>query len=269
MAAIDTIASYQGTSGSTLAAGTFATGDSGTVRNFPSSAKARLLAAYYDDVTSPLPARIRSPLLHDNVDGIELDPGSSAPTKLIPRTLLQELRAQDVLTFELSTAATTGKALLAASIFYDQLPGATARLFSRGDIQGNIRNIKPLRVAVGSGANTAGAWYDLVITTTENLLHANTDYAVLGISCTAAVAAVGIKGTDTGNLRVCATGGTNNPESADYFVRLSEETGLPTIPVINAANAGSTYISLISSAATGAASVVSVILAELATNLPS
>lgn len=267
MPAIDTIAAYQGTVASTLAAGVFATGDSGTVRNFPPSAQARLITAYYDDVTSPLPCRIRSPLLHDNVDGIEFDPATSAPTKLLPRTLMQSLQPQDVLTFELSTAAATGKALLAAGVYYDQLPGAMARLYSRGDIQGNVRNIKPLRVAVGSGANTAGQWYDLVITTTENLLHANTDYAVLGISCTAAVAAVGVKGIDTGNLRVCATGGTNNPESADYFVRLSEESGLPTIPVINSANAGSTFVSLISSAATGAASVVSVILAELAHNL--
>lgn len=268
MAAIDTIASFQTTSGSTLAAGVFATGDSGTVRNFPQSAKARLVAAYYDDVTAPLPARIRSPLLHDNVDGIELDPGSAAPTKLLPRGIFQTLQPQDTLTFELSTAATTGKALLAAAIYYEQLPGAAARLYSPGDIRGLVANIKPLRVAIGSGANTAGIWYDLVVTTTENLLRGNTDYAVLGITCTAAVAAVGIKGIDTGNLRVCATGGTNNPEGPDYFVRLSEESGLPCIPVINSANVGSTFVSLISSAATGAASVVSVILAELSSNLP-
>ena len=268
MAAIDTIASYQGTVASTLAAGVMATGDSATIRNFPPSASARLLAAYYDDVTSPLPARIRSPLLHDNVDGIQFDPGATAPTELVPPHCLQPLQAQDQLTFELSTAAATGKALLAASIFYSQLPGATARLYSLGDIQGLVRNVKPLRVAVGPGANTAGQWYDLVITTTENLLHANTDYAVLGVSCTAAVAAIGVKGTDTGNLRVCASGGLNNPYSPEFFVRQSLQTGLPTIPVINAANAGSTFISLISSAATGAASVVSLVLAELSQNLP-
>lgn len=267
MAAIDTIASFQGTVGSTLAAGTMATGDSATVRNFPPSAQALLLQAFYDDVTSPLPWRVRSPLLHDNVDGIEFDPGSAAPILLFPRGVQQPLQAQDQLVFELSTAAATGKALGAIQVFYSQLPGASARLYRPADIDGIIKNVKPLRVAVGSGANTAGAWYDLVITTTENLLHANTDYAVLGITCTAAVAAVGIKGTDTGNLRVCASGGTNNNIGPEAFWRLSEESGLPCIPVINAANAGSTYISLISSAATAAASVVSVILAELSHNL--
>lgn len=267
MAAIDTIASFQTTVGSTLAAGVFATGDTGTVRNFPQPGHARLLAAYYDDVTTALPCRIRSALLHDNVDGIQFDPGSSALTMLLPRSILQYLQPQDLLTFELSTAAATGKALLAAGIYYDQLPGTMARLYSRGDIQGNVDNIKPLRVAIGSGANTAGQWLDTVLTTTENLLHANTDYAVLGISFTQAVAAVGIKGADTGNLRICATGGVNNPQGPEYFVRLSEETGLPTIPVFNSANAGGTFVSLISSAATAAAGVVSVILAELSHNM--
>ena len=130
-----------------------------------------------------------------------------------------------------------------------------------------VKNIKPLRVAVGAGANTAGQWYDVVITTTEYLLKANTDYAVLGISCTAAVAGVAIYGSDTGNLRIALPGGTNNPYAAGGFVRLSEQTGKPCIPVINAANAGSTYASIISSAATGAASVVSIFLAQLSSNL--
>lgn len=267
MPAIDTIAAFQTTVNSTLAAGVFATGDSGVVRNFPGSSRARLIAAMYDDVTTALTCRIRSPLLHDNVDGIQFDPGVAAPSILLPRAAFQPLQPQDTLTFELSTAAATGKALLAASIYYEQLPGAAARLYSPGDILGLIENIKPLRVAVNSGANTAGIWLDLAITTTENLLHANTDYAVLGITFTQPVAAIAIKGIDTGNLRVAVPGGTNNPQGPEWLLRLSEESGLPTIPVINAANAGSTFVSIISSAATAAAGTVSVILAELSRNL--
>lgn len=267
MAAIDTIASFQTTVGSTLAAGVMATGDSSTVRNFPPSAQAQLVAAGYDDVTSPLTWRIRSPLLHDNVDGIQFDPGVAAPSLLMARGGGQPLQAQDQLTFEFSTAATTGKALGAAIIYYTQLPGATARLYHPADIDPIIKNVKPVRVAIGSGANTAGQWLDTVITTTENLLHANTDYAVLGVAFNQAVAVVGVKGTDTGNLRVCAPGGTNNPQSAEFFWRLSEESGFACIPVINAANAGSTYVSFISSAATGAAGFITLFLAELAHNL--
>jgi hypothetical protein len=267
LAAIDTIASFQTTVGSTLAAGVMATGDSATVRNFPDTSSAQLIAAYYDSVTSALTWRIRSALLHDNVDGIQFDPGASAPSLLIAPQILQPVRAQDQLVFEFTTAASTGKALGAAMIYYPSLPGAMARLYSVGDIQGNIDNVKPLRVSIGSGANTAGIWLDTVITTTENLLHANTDYAVLGAGFNQAVACVGVKGTDTGNLRVCAPGGTNNPYGPQFFAWLSAMSGLPTIPVINAANAGSTFVSIISSAATSAAGFVTLYLAELSHNL--
>jgi len=181
--------------------------------------------------------------------------------------VLQELHPQDTLTFEFTTAAATGKALGALAIYYDQLPGAAARLYSTGDIAGLVRNIKPLSVAIGVGANTAGIWYDLVITTTESLLHANTDYAVLGITFDQPVAAVAVKGIDTGNLRVGAPGNVNPAFGAEYFARLSRLSGMPCIPVINAANAGSTFVSLISSAATAAAGTVQLILAELSQNL--
>lgn len=267
MGAIDTIAAYQGTVASAFAAGVMAPGDSAQIRNFPQGQHARIIETFYDDVTSPQPWRVRSPLLHDNVRGLQFTPGVTAPTKLLPSYGLQEVEPQDQLLFELSTAAATGKALAALAIYYDQLPGASARLFMPGDVIPLIENLKPVYVAVGAGANVAGTWLDTVLTTTENLLHANTDYAVLGIVFDQAVAAIGIKGTDTGNFRCCVPGGTNNPYGADYFVRKSYELGLGIIPVINAANAGSTYLSLISSAATGAAGTAQIMLAELSHNL--
>lgn len=267
MPALDTIAAFQTTSGATLAAGVMASGDSATIRNFPMTSDARIVEAFYDDVTAPAAWRVRSPLLHDNVRGLQFTPGVSAPSRLLPSFGLQEVEPQDQLIFELSTAATTGKALAALAIYYGQLPGASSRLYSPGDVLPLIENVKPVYVAIGSGANTAGAWLDTVLTTTENLLHANTDYAVLGIELDVAIAAIGIKGADTGNLRCCVPGGTNNPYAADYFVRKSQETGLALIPVINSANLGSTFVSIISSAATGAASTAQVILAELSRNI--
>lgn len=267
MPALDSIASFQGTVGSTLAAGVMATGDSATIRNFPQPGAAQLVDAFYDDVTSPQPWRVRSALLHDNVRGIQFTPGAAAPSNILPGFTQQPLQAQDLLTFELSTAAATGKAVGVLSIYYPQLPGTMSRLYNPGDVDPLIVNIKPLYVAIGSGANTAGQWYDLVITTTENLLKANTDYAVLGIVFDQAVAAIAVKGPDTGNLRCAVGGGSNNPYGAAYFWRKSLEAQLPLIPVINAANAGATFVSVMSSAATGAAGTAQLILAQLAHNL--
>lgn len=267
MPALDTIANFQTTVGSTFAAGVMAGGDSATVRNFPGASAAQLVAGFSDHVTSPQPWRVRSPLLHDNVQGIRFFPGQSPSATLLPRQAQQLLEAQDQLIFEESTAAATGKALVALEVYYPQLPGAMARLYSFGDIDPLIKNIKPLIVSIGAGANVAGQWLDTVITTTENLLHANTDYAVLGIVVDTALAAVGVKGIDTGNLRCTAPGILNADVTSDWFVRLSLAANLPLIPVINAANAGGTFVSVISSAATAAICDVQLILAELRQNL--
>jgi hypothetical protein len=267
MPAIDTIAAANLDVGETFGAGTMAAGDSAAVRNFPPSAEARLLAAFTDHVTSVQLARVRSPLLHDNVRGIEFIPGEDPGLLPLYRLPAQKLFAQDELVFELSTAAATGKAEIVLPIYYSQLPGAAARLFMPGDVMPLIKNIKPVLVTIASGANVANTWLDTALTDDEDLLHANTDYAVLGITTDLGVAALAIKGIDTGNLRVGCPGLVRYDLTADWFVKLSEATGLPTIPVINAANYGATYLSLISSAATAAALNASVILAELSQNL--
>ncbi len=269
MPAIDTIASYQGTSGSTFAAGTMAAGDSNVVRNAPLTSPVQLVAAMYDSVTANEPWRVRSPALVDNVQGIRFYPGQTPARRLLPRQVRQVLQPQDTLTIEFTTAATTGKALGALGIYYSQLPGISARLFSPGDIAGNVAYIKPMVITFGSGGNTAGAWYDLVATTTESLLDANTDYAVLGYEVDTQVAAVAIKGSETGNLRIGGPGTSDSSVTSEYFLQLSEYTGLPCIPVFNSANIGTIYGSIISSAATAAALDLVFILAQLSHNLPS
>lgn len=267
MPAIDTIASFQTTVGSSYAEGVMASGDSSVVRNFPQNGRARLVDVFSDHVTSVQPFRIRSPLLHDNVQGIRFFPGETPSEGLMPKYVQQLLHPQDDLTIELSTAATTGKALAALLLYYDQLPGAMARLYNLGDIAGIVENIKPLPVSIASGANTAGAWLDTILTDEESLLHANTDYAVLGFGTDVGVASIAVRGIDTGNLRVGGPGVVESAITEDYFVKLSERLQAPCIPVINSANIGATYLSIISSAATGAAANPYLILAELSQNL--
>lgn len=263
MPAIETIASYEGTSGSTYGAGMMASGDSNSVRAFSQASKAQLLNAMYDYVTTPEPWRITSPLLHDDVQGIRFVPGASVPQELLPPFPLQRLFPQDSLSFAFTTAATTGKALGAISIYYDDLPGANAVLLSPADVFPQVRNIKPVLLTHGSGANTAGTWYEQPLNTTESLLKANTYYALLGIVSDISVAVLSIKGSDTGNLRIGVPGTLNPVEGAEYFVRLSRLTGMPCIPVINSANIGATQGGIISSAATSAAANVQYIFAQL------
>ena len=234
-------------------------GDSLTVRNFSLQNTAKLLQLTRRGATSGF-FRVRSPLLHDNVRGIMLTTGETPSLLGIPHDIAQPLYAQDNLIAEGSGgAAETDLGLL--TIFYPDLPGAAARLNALGDISGIIKNIKPITVAVTSSA-TIGTWVDTVITTTEDLTHANTDYAVLGFASSAALGYVAVKGPDTANLRTGGPGSVNVEDTANWFLDQARFHSLPLIPVFNSANKFSTFVSVVDQGASTAATIT-LICAEL------
>lgn len=261
---IDTVAG-QVTNSVALTGISLASGDTLTVRSFPPSARAFIEAVIHKGGQS-VTTRILSPQLHDNVRGLTFI-SAQAPTQFnLPQEVGQPLTSQDALIVQgLSGAANSS--VFGVVNYYTDLPGASARLHSWGDIQGLIKSIKPLEVDCTSSA-TIGAWSDTLVTATENLLHANTDYAVLGYQCDVAVGLVGIKGADTSNYRICGPGSVLQDTTTDYFTEMGIRHNVPHIPVFNAANAGSTFVSVIDNAASTAVKV-SLILAELSQNLPN
>lgn len=256
--AIDTVG-FVATNPGALAVATPSTGDSFTIRNFGQADQARLLAMGRQGATEGL-VRVRSALLHDFVRGIMFTPSETPSAMLLPRGIQQQLKPQDVLTVELGGGAAEVDAGF-YQVFYANLPGGSARLHMSADIMSLVKNLKPIEVDFNTAA-VAGQWQDTVITATENLLHANTDYAVLGYLVDIACLAIGIKGIDTSNLRICGPGVTRSEVTANYFVELSDRSGLPTIPVINSANAGGLFLSALAVAA-AAAIKGQLILAEL------
>lgn len=240
-------------------------GDSLVVRNFAPTATAKLVQLTRRGATAGF-FRVRSPLLHDNVRGIMFTTGETPSILGIPHDIAQTLYAQDALIAEGSGgAAETDLGIL--SIYYTDLLGAAARLHSLGDISGIYDHVKPLTVAVTSSA-TIGAWVDTVITTTEDLTRANTDYAVLGYVTNVALGIVAVKGPDTANLRVGGPGSVNVEDTANWFLDQARFHNVPYIPVFNSANKGSTFVSVVDSAASTAATVT-LILAKLSQNLPN
>lgn len=238
-------------------------GDPLSVRNFNPPDMAYLEGITRMGTTAGF-VQVQSPLLHDNVFGIRITPSESPSLFSLPAEVTQALQAQDTFVVTIAGgAAETDIGIL--YLYYTNLPGVAARLHSAGDIAGNIKYVKPIRVAVTSSA-TVGTWVDTVITTTENLLHANKDYAVLGYMDNAAYGAIGLKGIDTGNLRVCGPGTVSELATTDFFVAMSNLTGRPHIPVFNAANANGTFASVCAATAS-VAGVVELICAELTTNL--
>lgn len=244
--AIDTILAGVNVGGTATVAtaltdATVANGDSFTVRAFGPAADARLEHVIIQAGTGTQEVRVKSPMLHDNVNGITFKTTASPSLFLMPRDIGQRLYSNDQLTVQADAAANLAT-MVALGVFYTDLPGAAARLASWGDIRGLVKSIKPVEVDLTTGASS-NVWTDTVITTTEDLLHANTDYAVLGYSSDVNCGVLGIKGQETGNLRICGPGDAATRDTSDYFVDMSDRHGLPHIPVFNSANKDSVFVS--------------------------
>ncbi len=201
--------------------------------------------------------RVRSTKFHDNVDAIRSRVLIGVVEPLLPMGAPQPLYGQDVLSVELAGSAVGGDIESAVmQIYYPDLPGQAARLKTWDEIKGKVKNLVGVRLAITIGS-TAGYTGARAINADVDLLQANTDYAVLGMTTNTECAAVCLRGPDTGNLR-CAVPGepglihiTNN-----WFKLLSEKYGLPLIPVINSANKGGTFIDVVGEENAGTANVV-------------
>lgn len=262
--AVDTIGGFI-TNSAAGAAVTLSPGDSATVRAFNAPAAARLDGITRKGATSGF-GRVRSPLFADNTQGIRFQTGEAPSVFELPPGLGENLNSQDTMTIEANSGA-ADSTILGLHVYYENLGGGAARLYSPGDIQGNVAHIKPVEVDCTSSA-TIGTWVDTVVTTTEDLMHANTDYAVLGFLSNVSCGLIGIKGQETANLRITGPGTTLNEDTADYWWKLSARHGCPYIPVFNAANKASVFVSVLDNAASTAVKVT-LILAQLANILPN
>lgn len=243
-----------------LTAGTVTnSGDSLGVRYFKDG-YAGLLNVMLQGSSAPRRARIISPRLHDNVTGISWQALESPTEFMYPADWMQPLYANDVLTVQLDAAASSDT-VAALQVYYSNLQGVNAELKTWAEIKPHIVNIKPVEVDCTS-SGTIGTWVDTVITTTENQLKANYNYALLGFVESANLLCVGLKGPDTGNLRICCPAASPTLKTSDYFVYLNQQYGIPTIPVFNANNRFATYISVAANTASVSSNVFP-ILAQL------
>lgn len=262
MSFVDTVLTKV-TNSTALVGVTVAAGDSLTVRSFQSPAQ-----AFLDDIFikggQDVIARLTSPNLHDTTRGITVTTAQAPSERTLPRQISQMLTSQDNLVLQANSGG-ANSSVVALQNYYQGAEASNARLASLGDIQGNVKCLKPLEVDCTASA-TIGAWADTLITATENLLAANKDYAVLGYIVDVACAAVAVKGQDTGNLRIGAPGSVLSFVTSEYFIDKANDTGRPYIPIINAANASNTSVSVADNAASTAV-IVQLILAELINNV--
>lgn len=236
------------------------TGDSFTVRSAPMDGRVYLEDVWASSATAGI-VRVRSPRLHDAAQAVRLRIPAANQRPLLGWAVNQPLYPQDNLTFEIQGggAETDAAALL---VYYENLPGIDAQLATWDEIAPRIVNVAGMEQNVTSGG-TAGDWSgSQALNADFDTFKRNVKYALLGYVTDTACLSVGVKGADTGNLRVGGPGPVAPDITRDWFVQLSRESGRAHIPILNAANIAATTFD-IAMVATATAANVSLVMAEL------
>jgi hypothetical protein len=225
--------------GTTFTSLTMATGNSNTIRSANLNSPVGLLGAWaFNNGAGAF--RIRSPRLHDNVQGIRMIVDALDPSVRYPRyQFMQPLIPQDVLTLEITGSATAGKIECASLlVYYGDLPGVNARFITTAQLKKWGLNMMGQQTNITAGS--AGGYSGQVAVNSlanANNWKANTDYALMGYICDTACDAVRIQGADVGNLGIGGPGRASDPNMTAYwFCWLSDYYGIAMVPVFNAAN---------------------------------
>ena len=224
-----------------------------TIRNF-STGNAWLLTAWNTQNTTAGGLRIRSPRLHDFVNGIRFQVQASNNQPLYPFGFPQQLKAQDLLTIELAGSAVAGDIVnFALLIYYESLDSANGRFIDLTELENRMVNATTqIHALVGAVTGAYGAAQALNAGVVGATLKANTDYALLGAVMSESAAGngcnIGIVGVDTGNLMVgIPVQGADPDLTNSWFLNLTKRMARPLVPVINSANAGATLLSVLNS----------------------
>lgn len=197
--------------------------------------------------------RVKSPRLHDDVTGIELQALGTNVSPLANEYFSQPLYSQDLLAvsaFFTAAPTATHHSFGAMNIYYDTLPGVNANFKTWAEVSAMIQSYYGVYVVPKSSA-TVGNWgAGVAMNQKQDQYKANSWYALLGYLTPTAIDAISIQGTDLGNLQVGGPGSIDPLITRRWFAEQEVVTGKPSIPIINSQNKGSTLVKVASATAT-------------------
>lgn len=249
-AVIDAITSFKdGITGGAFEALTAASGDSHQLRFLDANADIRLLELFGADNASDCDFSIASPLLHDPNIGIRVahsfDPTMAGvdgnPQVYFSPYQWQRYRASDTLTVQVNGTA-ADDVTLTQLVYYDGPNVPNGKFIDYTSLMSRMVNIVGIRVAVTPHATTSTYGTAVALNATSAILKANTEYALLGVTCQVPCTTFTIKGPETGNFRVPMPGHWDQKVSGGWFIELARRFNLPLIPTFNANNAGNIMI---------------------------
>lgn len=265
-AALEVITGQATNAGAVLTQLTANSGDSYAVRSTDIAADIQLWNIWAFTTTN-LFARVRSPRMHDQAQNLRLQVPASLPRPLFGLQPSQKLYSQDNIIVELTGGAAEVDAATLL-VYYRNLPGIASRLHTWSEIEPLIQNLTSVQVAPVSSGTSCNYGTAVALNSSFDTLIRNIDYAILGYECATSGLTFGIRGADTGNLRVGGPLYNQSEVTSAWFVNLSQSnSNAPVIPVVNSANVGAILCDVVAQAATTTFNV-SVNLAELKQPLP-
>jgi len=238
---ITATATAPGASGAAAAA---VTGDSLTIKN--SKTAGRIVAVWAQSQADGF-AQIIKPSGHDTTRGFRqvVDPANI--NNLLAAGTYLDVEPQELLSVTLAGSATAGDVeQLMMQVLYEDLANVQGRFIGWAELleRGNMGKLNTIQVSMTGTA--AGYTGEELITADSNLLMANRDYAVLGITTAVQCGAIYLYGPDTGYQKAAVPGGVSEADfGRDWFCSLSRAMDAPLIPVINSGNRASTYIGIV------------------------
>jgi len=205
--------------------------------------------------------RIRSPRLHDEVEGLRYALRTFRADVLVPDYFYESLYPGDTLKVEMTGTSEANKIELASLlIYYEQLPGIDSKFVSPEDVKKRAKHLYTVETTLTLSQD--GNWSGTKLLTQDfDTMKAGEQYALIGYLVNQGVCSIGYKSTETGNLRV---GGPGDPELRDltrnWFVYLSEKFNLPLIPVLSADNRKNIQIEALTNEMGGTVTVTSILV---------
>ena len=250
---LDTIHAFKNSlTGGSFEALTAGSGESFAVRWFGDSTRVELLDAWGADSATKCQFSIRSPLLHDNVRGMRFghmfNPTLSAadgnPQVYLAPYWKQPYQPTDTLIVEANGTA-ADRVCFTQLLKYDAPARDGARLITAQEVESRFQNLVGILVNP-TGAATGDFGAVVTLSSSDDRLKANTDYALVGATSDLVFSTARISGPDTANFDVSFPGSWQEDIQAGYFYEMARRWNMALIPVINANNKGNTNISVAS-----------------------
>jgi hypothetical protein len=221
-------------------------GDSATFFNVPQDSQMYVGEIWGVDNLHACEFSITASRWHDQTFGIRGEVTSGAATAPVNRSQClspigvdQPIYPSDVLTVQVNGTA-SDDVILTLLVYYSNLPGISARLATYDWVKSHTKNLVGINCNLTPGDGVPGT--AVALNASDNRLHANTDYALLGWSSTLAFGSLSVQGVDTGNLRVGGPVLGDPGHDNNMFVDYARSYNAPLIPIINSNNAGSTNL---------------------------